>query len=173
MAFGVLLWRLFRWVQNESSFYSYQHFHQAKLGRTIVSVASYESKSSICLQVRCRALSFESPHGSVCAVHVLFMLFHSTSFCLWREVDHVHGVLFRKRFLSRRKSSCSLGVKQGLHNNIRNNSYYLSPTTKLPLYHLTHHYATIFQRAETTTTTTTTRQSFRLIVIDPSLVALL
>ena len=116
-------------------------------------------------QATSKVSSLESLHGSVCTVHALFMCFIQQVIAVRRLIMLI-GVL-SKKFLSRYESSCSLGVKQGLHNNIRR--YYLSPTTKLPIHHLTHHYATIFQWAETTATTTTTRQSFRSMIIDPSI----
>jgi len=66
---------------------------------------SWRFPSSTCSKVRCQSLSFESLHVSVCTVHVLFMLFHSTSFRLWeRLVDIMLIGVLRKRFLSRHKS---------------------------------------------------------------------
>ena len=60
-----------------------------------------------------RAASWVSLHGAF-SVYV----FHSTSYCLWERLIMLMAS-WSKRFLSRCKASCSLGVKQGLHNNIR------------------------------------------------------
>ena len=85
-----------------------------KLNLTVPSyqwqAVNFTSKGS---SIVLRAASWVSLHGAF-SVYV----FHSTSYCLWERLIMLIGVL-SKSFFSRCKSSCSLGVKQGLHNNIR------------------------------------------------------